>query len=206
MTNTSSCLTHSSRDAILDWLNDHVPKSRLQHILRVEKFSAKLAQHHGVDPDYAAQAGLMHDLAKYFKPKKLLKMAKKEGLVIDPILEANPHLLHADVSAIVARDTFGVTDCGMLEAIANHTLGQPGMNQLSCIVFLADSLEPGRGDTDILQTLRQVSQENLQQAVYMNCDYTLQYLIKTQRAIHPRVIETRNWFLKSTKTATTPST
>lgn len=197
-------MTHISRDLILEWLADHVPESRLQHSLRVEAFSADLAQCHGVNPDRAAQAGLMHDLAKYFKPKKLLKMAQKEGLPIDPVFVANPHLLHADVSAIVARDEFGVVDPAMLGAIANHTLGQPGMDDLSCIVFLADSLEPGRGDTDNLQGLRQVSQKNLHQAVYMNCDYTLHSLIKKGRAIHPRVIETRNWFLKSTKMGTTP--
>ena len=198
-------MTHMSRDSILEWLSNHVPESRLQHILRVETFSAELARCHKVSPDYAAQAGLMHDLAKYFKPKKLLKMARKEGLTIDSVFEANPHLLHADVSAIVARDEFGVSDESTLAAIANHTLGRPKMDDLSCIVFLADSLEPGRGDTDILQELRQVSHANLQQAVWMTCDYTLNHLIKTRRAIHPRVIETRNWFLKSTKTTDTPS-
>ena len=197
-------MTHISRDSIIKWLADHVPESRLQHILRVEAFSAELAQCHGVNPDQAAQAGLMHDLAKYFKPNKLLKMATKEGLSIDAVFAANPHLLHANVSAIVARDEFGVVDPAMLGAIANHTLGQPGMDDLSCIVFLADSLEPGRGDTDSLKGLRQVSQENLHQAVYMNCDYTLHYLMKTSRVIHPRVIETRNWFLKSTKTTAAP--
>ena len=194
-----------SRNVVLEWLSDHVPKSRIEHVLRVETFSAELAHCHEVNPDHAAQAGLMHDLAKYFKPKKLLKMARKSGMDIDPILDANPHLLHADVSAIVARQEFGVSDSSILEAIANHTLGQPKMDELSCIVFLADSLEPGRGDTAILQELRQISHENLPQAVWMTCDHTLQHLIKTHRAIHPRVISTRNWFLKSTKTAATPS-
>jgi len=63
----------------------------------------------------------MHDLAKYFKPPQLLEMARAEGLDIDPVSEAAPHLLHADVSAIVARDTFGVQDEEVLQAIANHT-------------------------------------------------------------------------------------
>lgn len=193
------------RQSILEWLSEHVPTSRLEHILRVETFSEALAQHHGVNPEAAAQAGLMHDLAKFFKPKKLLKMARNEGITIDDVFEANPHLLHADVSAIVARETFGVSDETLLNAIANHTLGQPGMDALSCIVFLADSLEPGRGDTEILQDLRRASHANLHKAVWMTCDYTLQHLIKTKRAIHPRVISTRNWFLKSNKTNAAPS-
>ncbi|BAY83398.1 metal dependent phosphohydrolase [Calothrix parasitica NIES-267] len=68
-------------------------------------------------------------------------MAREEGLILDDILETNPHLLHADVSAIVARDTFGVEDEQVLNAISNHTLGSPRMSPLSCIVFLADSIE-----------------------------------------------------------------
>lgn len=191
------------RSSILQWLEEHVPESRRQHILRVETFATELAHHHGINSDKAAQAGLMHDLAKYFKPKKLLKWATKEGLEIDPILAETPHLLHADVSAIVARDEFGVSDPVILQAIANHTLGQPGMDELSCIVFLADTLEPGRGDTEALQELRLICRQSLAQAVWMTCDYTLQHLMQTRRAIHPRVILTRNWFLKSTKSSAT---
>jgi predicted HD superfamily hydrolase involved in NAD metabolism len=184
------------RQQVLAWLSKHVPESRMKHVLRVEQMAVDLAHQHGVVPDRAAEAGLMHDLAKYFKPQKLLEMARQEGLPIDPVDEANPHLLHADVGAIVARDEFGVQDQEILEAIADHTLGRPGMGSLSCIVFLADSLEPGRGDTPELNALRQVSQQNLRQAVWLTCDYTFKYLIETRRLIHPRALATRNWFLQ----------
>jgi predicted HD superfamily hydrolase involved in NAD metabolism len=184
------------RQNVLDWLAHNVPESRISHILRVEQMAIALAQLHKVDVAKAAQAGLMHDLAKYFKPQKLLEIAQKEGLPIDPVDAANPHLLHADASAIVARDVFGITDEEILAAIANHTLGSPGMSALSCVVFLSDTLEPGRGDTPELNTLRQISQSNLNQAVWMTCDYTLKHLIEKHRLVHPRAIATRNWFLQ----------
>lgn len=184
------------RQQILNWLADHVPESRISHVLRVEQMAIELAKAHGLDVNKAAQAGLMHDLAKNFKPQLLLDLARQEGLPIDPVDEANPHLLHADVGAIVARNEFGIQDEDVLAAIANHTLGKPGMSPLSCVVFLADSLEPGRGDSPELNCLRQVSQENLYQAVWMTCDYTLRHLIETHRLIHPRAIQTRNWFLQ----------
>lgn len=184
------------RQTILDWLTEHVPSSRIHHILGVEDMAIALAKHHNLDQERAAQAGLMHDLAKYFKPKRLLRMAKAEGLPIDAVLEANPHLLHADVGAIVARDEFGVRDPEVLAAIANHTLGQPGMSPLSCIVFLADTLEAGRGDTPDLQKLRQTCYESLDHALWMTCDYSLQYIISKRQLIHPRTIMTRNWFLQ----------
>lgn len=187
------------RDQVLAWLADHVPPSRLNHILRVEQMAIALAGHHNLDVEKAAQAGLMHDLAKYFKPQKLLEIARAENLDIDPVSEATPHLLHADVSAIVARDTFGLKDEEVLQAIANHTLGRPGMSLLSCIVFVADSLEPGRGNTPELEALRQMSYKNLYQAVWLTCDYSLKFLLETHCLIHPRTIATRNWFLQKVK-------
>jgi len=183
------------RQQILDWLAEHVPESRLIHILSVEQMAIALAQQHGLDVNKAAQAGLMHDLAKFFKPQNLLQMAQAEGLALDPVDQANPHLLHADVGAIVARDQFGIQDEEVLQAIANHTLGKPGMSPLSCVVFLADSLEPGRGDTPELNTLRKFSQRDLSQAVWMTCDIAIQELMVKHRLIHPRTVLTRNWFL-----------
>ncbi|GAB1538951.1 bis(5'-nucleosyl)-tetraphosphatase (symmetrical) YqeK [Scytonema sp. NUACC21] len=187
------------REKVLAWLTDNVPAPRVNHILRVEQMAADLAVQYEVDREKAAMAGLMHDLAKYYKPQTLLEMARADGLEVDEVMEANPHLLHAEVSAIVARDLFDVNDEEVLRAIANHTLGRPGMSRLSCIVFLADSLEPGRGDTLELQALRKTSRENIDRAVWLTCDYTLKYLLESFCLIHPRVIATRNWFLKQWK-------
>jgi predicted HD superfamily hydrolase involved in NAD metabolism len=160
----------------------------------------ELAGHYQLDPDIAAQAGLMHDLAKYFKPQRLLALAQTAGLSIDEVDIAAPHLLHADVSAIVAREEFGVTNPEILQAIADHTLGRPGMSAMSCIVFLADSLEAGRGDTAQLQSLRQLSYRDLHQAVWRTCDYSLEYLLSTRCLIHPRTIRTRNWAMTMSAT------
>ncbi len=183
------------REQILTYLSQNVPSARVNHVLRVEQTAIELADIYDIDPEEAATAGLMHDLAKCFQPQRLLHMARKEGLILDEVLSANPHLLHADVSAIVARDTFGVKDEQVLNAIANHTLGRPEMSLLSCIVFLADTLEPGRGDTASLQALRQISRESIDKAVYLTCDYTIKKLLGSPRLIHPRIIATRNNFL-----------
>lgn len=189
------------RKTVEAWLTAHVPPQRLQHVLRVEAMSVDLAAHYGVCQASAAQAGLMHDLAKCFKPQRLLEMVQAKGRVLDPVEQMNPHLLHAEAGAIVARERFGVKDEAILSAIANHTLGCPGMDALSCIVYLADTLEPGRGHSDDLERLRRLSYEDLPAAVYQTCDYTLSDLIRKARPIHPRAVATRNWFLQASRGA-----
>lgn len=189
------------REVVLLWLSDQVPDSRIKHILRVEQMAGELASHHQLDRSKAKLAGLMHDLAKNFQPQVLWKMAVAEDLQVDPVFEANPHLLHADVSAVVARKEFGVEDEEILQAIANHTLGHPNMSHLSCAVYLADSLEPGRGNTSELDNLRTMALKNLNLAVWQTCDYSIKHLLEKSHLIHPRTILTRNWFLQITKSS-----
>ncbi|MDX2239941.1 MAG: bis(5'-nucleosyl)-tetraphosphatase (symmetrical) YqeK [Leptolyngbyaceae cyanobacterium bins.302] len=184
------------RPRVLTWLEANVPPKRLHHILRVEEMAVALANHHRLDVSRAAQAGLMHDLAKCFKPKHLLQLAWEHSIPIDSVFEANPHLLHADVGAIVARNEFGIQDEEVLAAIRNHTLGSAGMSSLSCVVFLADTLEPGRGDSSELQALRQVCWQDLHQAVWLTSEYTLRYLFESKSLIHPRALLTRNWAMQ----------
>jgi predicted HD superfamily hydrolase involved in NAD metabolism len=191
----------TTRGQVLDWLHKNVPEARIQHILRVEQMAISLAHRHHLDQSQAAQAGLLHDLAKFFKPQRLLEMARGEGLELDPVDEVNPHLLHAEVGAIVARDEFGVQQPEILDAIRNHTLGRPGMSPLSCVVYLADSLEPGRGDSAELEHLRQISYQDLHKAVWLTSDYTLSYLLSSRHLIHPRAVLTRNWAMQASKRA-----
>lgn len=184
------------RKVILTWLKANVPDTRVRHILRVEKMAIDLASCHKLDLEKAAKAGLMHDLAKFFRPMRLLQMAQKEGLMLDSVDIANPHLLHAEVGAIVARDQFGVFEPDVLQAIRDHTLGSPGMSPLSCVVYLADGLEPGRGDTHELEELRCLSRQDLDQSIWRLADYSLRHLLDSRHSIHPRTVLTRNWFLQ----------
>ena len=187
------------RARVLAWLDDNVSSHRLQHILGVEQMSVKLAHCHRLNAEKAAQAGLMHDLAKFFPADKLLAIAQTEGIDIDPVCATHPHLLHANVSAVVARKEFEVTEPEILEAISNHTLGSPHMSKLSCVVFIADALEPNRGDTPELNSLRLLAKTNLYKSLQQTCDYSLRYLIDRKKIIHPRTVLTRNWALKMSK-------
>lgn len=183
------------REQILHWLEQNVPPARLQHIIGVEETAIALADRHGADLCKAQLAALLHDAAKFFPPQRLLEMAQRDGLDIDPVRAAHPHLLHADVGAIVARDEFGIENPEILDSIRNHTLGQPEMSVLSCVVFIADAIEPGRGDAPKLEQLRQICWNDLYQGVRHTCDFSLGHLVRKGRPIHPRTVDTRNWAL-----------
>lgn len=181
------------RDRVINWLQKNVSSHRLQHILGVESTCITLARCHQLDEQQAAQAGLMHDLAKFFSPQKLLKIAAEVNLPVDEVCLNHPHLLHAEIGAVVAQREFKIRNPEILTAIANHTLGAPEMSKLSCVVFVADVLEPNRGDSDRLSAMRLVAQENLYKCVQQTSDYSLEYLLSKQKIIHPRTILTRNW-------------
>ncbi len=185
-----------NRQFALDWLAENVPKSRISHILRVEKTADDLARLHQLDRVKASQAGLLHDLAKYFDVDRLLSIAHANSLALDPVLEEHPHLLHGPVGAVVASEEFQVQDREVLDAIANHTLGAPDMSPISCAVFLADGIEPGRGKHPKLVHIREVCRQDLYQGVVLLCDFKLRRLMKKQQLMHPRMVQTRNWAIR----------
>lgn len=187
------------RDRIISWLRQNVSHHRLTHILGVEETCINLARHHQLNEKQAAQAGLMHDLAKFFPPQKLLKLASEAKIPVDEFCLNQPHLLHADIGALIAQREFEVNDPEILAAIGNHTLGAPHMSKLSCLVFIADVLEPNRGDNERLAAMRNLAPKNLYKCVQQTSDYSLEYLLSKQKIIHPRTVLTRNWALAKVK-------
>ena len=117
---------------------------RYAHSVRVARAADLLAQRHGLDTRKARLAGLLHDLARLYSPQRLIAECEVRGLSIDGAERAHPTLLHAKLGAAIARERFGVDDGEVLSAIEKHTTGAGEMSPLDCVVYLADSLEPGR--------------------------------------------------------------
>ncbi|HYK52833.1 MAG TPA: bis(5'-nucleosyl)-tetraphosphatase (symmetrical) YqeK [Candidatus Eremiobacteraceae bacterium] len=117
---------------------------RFKHALSVARMAERLAFRYGVSRLKARVAGMLHDIARLWKADALFAYATSHGLPVSESACKAPVLMHAPVGAEVARSEFGIEDRDVLGAIVHHTVAVPGMSDLEKIVYVADSIEPGR--------------------------------------------------------------
>jgi putative nucleotidyltransferase with HDIG domain len=88
-------------------LSRELSPRRQRHSLAVARLAGELAALHGEDREEARLCGLVHDCAKEWKPEELMKRVTRRRLAVPNlsfIRETSPGLLHAYVSADVARE------------------------------------------------------------------------------------------------------
>jgi len=169
---------------------------RWLHTVRVMDTAAALATTWAVDADKAMWAALLHDAMRDEPPDQLLLAAERYGLVVDRDTMYRPVLLHGPVAAAWAKNALGVTDEAILEAIARHTLGAPGMGRLAALIYVSDACEPGR-DYNGVEEVRQAARAGqVREACYLCADGMIRFLLEHRQFIHPQAVATRNWYLE----------
>jgi predicted HD superfamily hydrolase involved in NAD metabolism len=133
-------------------LDDRLSPGRAAHSRRVAEMSASLCAREGLDPERGRLAGLAHDFCKELPKGEQRELAAiyARGLADasdSSTLMADKVMHGPAASALLARD-YGVSDRELLEAVAVHTVGKPGMGSLAVIVYCSDKLEPGRERID----------------------------------------------------------
>lgn len=184
------------------WLEANLSPRRAQHSLAVGQTARELALRFEADPDRAELAGLLHDAAREWQADRLLVAARAAGLDIDYMVEMAPMpCLHGPLGADVARDFFGVEDDELLAAIAHHTMGRERMTRLDQILFVADAIEPNRGDAPYLADIRAAAETDLARACRRAYDHTFDYLLRSGQPIHPDAARGRNWLIYNEREA-----
>lgn len=102
-----------------------------------------LASRFGVDPGRAEVAALLHDVGVIFEWEEMPDLSL--GLPVEPEERQVPLLLHAKLSEVLAREVYGVSGAGVLQAIRFHTTLHGAPTPLDEVVFLADKLEWDQG-------------------------------------------------------------
>jgi predicted HD superfamily hydrolase involved in NAD metabolism len=158
---------------------------RYEHCVRVARMSENLAVIHGANPNKARLAGMLHDLARLYPAERLLRESEQCGLHVDEYAREHPVVLHAPLSAHLARTMFDVQDEAVLSAISKHTLGDAQMSTLDCILYLADGLEPGREYPE-REGLAALAQRDLNEAMRATIRSTLRYLTQRHLPLAPQ--------------------
>lgn len=151
---------------------------RFRHTMGVMYMSAALSMRYGEDLTKAQVAGLLHDCAKGIPNDKKLKMCARYGIEVSQIEQQAPSLLHAKLGAWVAQHEYGIDDEDILQAIRWHTTGRPAMSLLEKIVFIADYIEPMRYKAANLPKIRTMAFADIDSAVRITLEDTLNYLQK----------------------------
>jgi predicted HD superfamily hydrolase involved in NAD metabolism len=168
--------------------------SRFKHSLRVREKVLHLSKFHRVNLKKASIAGLLHDVSRYMDRRGLLQLAEKIQMKIDPISRFEPKLLHAPLSAHIARHKFEVRDTQILKAISSHTLGRKNMTMLEKIVYVADHVEEGRSHAGVANA-RKLAESDIDQAIVAISSSMIKYLLGNDLPVHPTTLEVRNYYL-----------
>ena len=167
---------------------------RVAHVMGVEEEAVRLAKFWGADPELARHAGILHDCTKYLELAPQLHLCEKYGIPLDDLEQKAVKLLHSKTGACIAKYIFGEPD-EVYEAIFWHTTGRANMTLLDKILYMADYIEPNR-DFDGVEELRRLAYTDLDQAMLLGVESTIQELEQRGVPIHKNTLAARDWLKK----------
>src|SRR2546428_4302720 len=84
-------------------LRSEVSAETLAHVERTAVTARELAAAHGVDPDRAELAAMLHDVADGYSERELLQLADRYGIEVNLTEARVPKLLHGKIGAEILR-------------------------------------------------------------------------------------------------------
>ena len=157
--------------------------TRLPHIQGTEETAAALAAFWGVSPEKARRAAILHDCTKYWTLEQHLETCAKYGVELDELECVSVKLLHSKSAAALAQYVFAEPE-EECRAISAHTTGKPGMTTFDKILYLADYMEPTR-DFDGVEELRRLVWEDLDRAMILGLEMSIEDLKEKGATVHP---------------------
>lgn len=164
---------------------------RIPHVMGVEEEAVKLARRWGADPELARRAGILHDCTKYYELPEQLDICEEYGVRLDALEQKAVKLLHSKTGACIARGVFGQPDA-VYDAIFWHTTGKADMTTLEKVLYIADYMEPNR-DFDGVDRLRHLAYTDLDKAMLLGVEMTIQEMQQRQVPIHTNTLQARDW-------------
>ena len=169
--------------------------SRVNHVLGCRDTAAELARRWGANEQDAARAGMLHDITKALDGPLQLTLCREYDIVLGDFSRKNPKTLHALTGSLVAERIFGENKA-VVAAIASHTTGKANMNALEKIIYVADYMEPNR-DFPGVEKLRQLAFDDLNKALKLGLEMTLELLQAQGKEISPESAQALAWLEQS---------
>ena len=174
-----------------------LPLSLTDHIDRVVQIAVMLGSIHGLETDKIAFAAKYHDLARIVPEQVLLAECRKFEIAISDFDKQVPLLLHGPVAAFWVKQSghaLAVTE--VIEAIRDHSIANPHMNQIAKVVFLADKLDPHKYQRyPFHPEVSKASEQDLDKALFIFTHHEIAMRIERNQFIPPQSIEARNSLL-----------
>ncbi|MBI4052320.1 MAG: nicotinate (nicotinamide) nucleotide adenylyltransferase [Elusimicrobia bacterium] len=172
------------------WLRKKLKRDRYLHTLAVARLASQLAERHHQDSRAAHLAGLLHDAGRSFSLRQMADYSRRHTLEVPhqkEVLRRQPILLHAYVSAEIAKKHFSITNSEILNAIKHHTLGSSSMSSLEKVLYVADIASEDRGFPEA-KKIRKVAFRDLDQALLEAVQTKIRYVLSAGQWLHPQTI------------------
>lgn len=183
-------LTGELRQDVTAVLTHHQLPKVAGHVARVAQEAKRLATQFGADPVGAETAGWLHDISAVIPNAKRVALCEAFNIPVLPGEAAFPMILHQKLSAVVAKEVFGVMDTAVLSAIGCHTTLKPQATLLDKIVFVADKIKWDQpGQPPYLAEIETAVAQSINAACLVYHNYLYQQR-DTLGFVHP-------WFLAS---------
>lgn len=184
---------------MINLIRSTLSEPRFEHTMGVAETAKKLALHYGCDIKKAYIAGVLHDCAKDIPYKEAIEDCEKSGVILKDICYKEPGLIHPYHGAVLAERIYGVSDCGILDAIRHHTTGHADMPILTKIIYIADAIEPLRTHAGV-DTVRKLAFCDLNEALLRTMDSTIRHIINKGGLLDEDTVEARNYLILEKKT------
>ncbi len=144
-------------------------------------------------------AALLHDAAKARSPSE-----QKALMLQSPVFSAgeedlaHPQIWHGPAAATIASRDHGVTDRDILDAVAFHTTGNPGLGTLGLVLYVADFLEPTRDFPGVAELRQQLLPLPPREAALAVARHKLHHISKRGHKPHGRTVAMEQWLRANT--------
>lgn len=164
---------------------------RIAHVQGTEQEAVNLARRWGANEVHARRAAILHDCTKYLTLEEQLLLCEKYQVKLDDMERVAVKLLHSKTGAALAEHLFG-EEQEICQAICWHTTGKAGMSLLEKILYIADYMEPTR-DFEGVERLRELAYHDLDAAVLLGTEMTIEEMVRYGNPIHPNTLAARDY-------------